>query len=229
MTEHWFYRLFGEEFGPVPLSDLRELAANGTLTGCDEVRPATISIWVPAKSVCELQDVYQATAIESDSSVANSASPAVDEWYYHQPDVNEVVVGPMTFEALLEQAKAGRLSADDEVKFGVDGKWRRAGSMGRLVAVLPYRSAPRNVQAAPKPAPVAAASLSISDLESDLEDAADDVVAVEEKVAAAQPAIERKTPQSRANASTKSSKGKKEESAAVKAKQKALEESKKPQ
>ena len=219
MSEHWFYRLFGEEFGPVPLSDLRELSANGTLTGDDEVRPATISIWVPAKSVCELQDVFQTTAIESDSRVANSESPAADEWYYQQPNVNEAVIGPMTFEALLEQAKAGRLSADDEVKFGVDGKWRRAGSMGRLVAVLPYRSAPRNVQAIPKPVPVAQA-LSIADLEDAPSEVAEESPN-DDEVVVNQPVMERKTPQPK----TKPSKGKKGPSVAAKAKQKALDES----
>ena len=220
MSEQWFYRLFGEEFGPVPLSDLRELAANGTLSGDDQVRPATISIWVPSKSVCELQDVYQTTAIESDSSVVNSTSPAADEWYYQQPSINAAVTGPMTFEALLEQAKSGRLSADDEVKFGVDGKWRRAGSMGRLVAVLPYRTAPRNIQAAPKPAPVIP-SLSIEDLEDAPSDAIEGAsLETEETDVADLSVIERKKTQPKAKAVL----GKKERPTSVKAKPKAQEE-----
>ena len=217
MSEQWFYRLFGEEFGPVLLSDLRELAANGTLSGDDQVRPATISIWVSSKSVCELQDIYQTTAIESDSSVVNSTSPAADEWYYQQPSINDAVTGPMTFEALLEQAKSGRLSADDEVKFGVDGKWRRAGSMGRLVAVLPYRSAPRNIQAAPKPTPVTPA-LSIDDLEDAPSDAIEEA-SLETDVADLS-VIERKKTQPKAKAVN----GKKERPTSVKGKPKAQEE-----
>jgi hypothetical protein len=46
--------------------------------------------------------------------------------------------GPLSFENLIELAKIGTITADDEVRMGLDGKWRRAGSIGRLVAVLPF-------------------------------------------------------------------------------------------
>ena len=142
MSEHWFYRVFGEEFGPVSLSDLRESAMNGTLSGDDEVRPEALSMWVPAKAVRELQEYYQ-DAVESSSTVSitmNTATAVSDEWYFRMTDDDGVEVGPLTFDALIELAKSGRLTSDDEVRLGVDSKWRRAGSMGRLVAVLPYQT-----------------------------------------------------------------------------------------
>lgn len=155
MSEHWFYRVFGEEFGPVSLSDLRESAMNGTLSGDDEVRPEALSMWVPAKAVRELQEYYQ-DSVESSSTVtstmnAAAAAPAIsDEWYYRMTDDDGVEVGPLTFDALIKLAKSGRLTSDDEVRLGVDSKWRRAGSMGRLVAVLPYQTRRRS-NAAPPP------------------------------------------------------------------------------
>ena len=54
MSENWYYRVFGEEFGPVSLNDLRESATNGTLSSDDEVRPEALTMWIPAKAVREL-------------------------------------------------------------------------------------------------------------------------------------------------------------------------------
>jgi hypothetical protein len=155
MSENWFYRVFGEEFGPVSLNDLHEFAANGTLSGDDEVRPEALSMWVPAKAVRELQEHYHGS-IKSASTVttamneAATAPAATDEWYYRMTGDEGVEVGPLTFDALIELAKSGRLTSDDEVRLGVDGKWRRAGSMGRLVAVLPYQTRRRRNDAPPE-------------------------------------------------------------------------------
>lgn len=143
MSENWFYRAFGEEFGPVTLSDLREFVSNGTLSGSDDVRPEALTMWVPARAVRELQDLYQAAVESTVTGAMNAAaaSPAVtDEWYYRFSDTLDTEVGPLTFDGIIELAKSGRLMADDEVRLGVDGKWRRAGNMGRLVAVLPYQT-----------------------------------------------------------------------------------------
>lgn len=156
MSEKWFYRVFGEEFGPVSFEDLRESATNGTLSGDDEVRPEALTMWVPAKAVRELQDLYQ-DPVESASTVttmmnaAAAAPEATDDWYYRIIDGDGAEVGPLAFDAIIELAKSGRLTSDDEVRLGVDNKWRRAGSMGRLVAVLPYQTRRRNPAPAPQP------------------------------------------------------------------------------
>src|SRR2546428_346889 len=118
MSESWFYRVFGEEFGPVSLSDLRDFATNGTLSGNDEVRPEMLTIWVPAKAIRELQDLYQG-AVEFPSNItsamnAAAASPsATDEWYYRLVNKRDTEIGPLSFEEIIEIAKSGRLMADD--------------------------------------------------------------------------------------------------------------------
>lgn len=194
MSEKWFYRVFGEEFGPVTFSDLRESAANGTLSGDDEVRPEALTMWVPAKAVRELQDLYQ-DAVESASTVTSTMNAAAavpeatDDWYYRIIDGDGAEIGPLTFDAIIELAKSGRLTSDDEVRFGVDNKWRRAGSMGRLVAVLPYQTRRRKLAPAPLPETQAdSLKAMIAALpETDSDESLPEVVSEE-------PVVERKTP-----------------------------------
>jgi hypothetical protein len=62
-----------------------------------------------------------------------------------------VEMGPIGFEEIVEFAQQGQLEANDEVRLGASGKWRRVGSIGRLVAVLPYHEpvTPQPVVAVP--------------------------------------------------------------------------------
>lgn len=210
MSENWFYRVFGEEFGPVSLNDLREFAANGTLSGDDEVRPEALSIWVPAKAVRELQEHYE-TPIESASTVTTTmndaaAAPAVaDEWYYRMTDDEGVEVGPLTFDALIELAKSGRLTSDDEVRLGVDSKWRRAGSMGRLVAVLPYQTRRRRNAAPPPETQVDSLKEMMATLPEVVSEDLPNEVSEEAlpEVVSEEPVVERKTPRPKSKLAAK--------------------------
>lgn len=155
MSEQWYYRMFGEEFGPVALEKLREMADHGTVGREDEVRSDRSTRWVPAGSVRELGlspgggGVEVATASDSDAVmnvVAQGERAGLDDWYCL---ANGHELGPLNFDELMKFARHEQLSADDEVKLGANGKWRRVGSIGRLMAVLPYRAAER---ATPRPA-----------------------------------------------------------------------------
>lgn len=159
MSEQWYYRMFGEEFGPVALEKLREMAAHGTV-GCeDEVRSDRSTRWVPAGSVRELGlgssggGVEVATASDSDAAmnvVAQGERAGLDDWYCL---ANGHELGPLNFDELMKFARHEQLSADDEVKLGANGKWRRVGSIGRLMAVLPFRAAePTKSRPAGRPA-----------------------------------------------------------------------------
>ena len=155
MSEQWYYRMFGEEFGPVALEKLREMADHGTIGCGDEVRSASSTRWVTAGSVKELGlsstggGLEVATASDSDAAlnvVAQGERAGLDDWYCL---ANGHELGPLNFDELLKFARHEQLSADDEVKLGANGKWRRVGSIGRLMAVLPYRAAERTT---PRPA-----------------------------------------------------------------------------
>lgn len=64
--------------------------------------------------------------------------PSEKEWYY---DVGGFEMGPVSFEDLIALAQSQQIAAEDRVKAGVDGKWRTVGSIGRLMAVLPFQKA----------------------------------------------------------------------------------------
>lgn len=62
----------------------------------------------------------------------------MDGWYYKDSGSE---LGPVSLEKLIELAKAHALTHDDEVRFGMKGQWRRVGSIGQLMAHLPYQPA----------------------------------------------------------------------------------------
>ena len=145
MSDQWFYRMFGEDFGPVPFEKLREMADKGTVGADDEVRSESSHRWVTAGSVDGLGLSSQsggaavATKGDSDTTIDVPTTQAgLDDWYC---TLHDKELGPLSFEELVKFARHDNLSADDEVKLGANGKWRRVGSIGRLVAVLPYRAA----------------------------------------------------------------------------------------
>ena len=146
MSDQWFYRVFGEEFGPMPLEKLKDLAASGTIQALDDVR-SNAGSWVPAVTIDELglstSERRSLTAVATPSSDFDVVVPAAtDEWYYQ---IGGKELGPVGFDQLLEFATQEQLGADDQVKLGAGGKWRRVGSIGRLVAALPYAAVEQTI------------------------------------------------------------------------------------
>ena len=138
MSSPWMYRAFGQEFGPFSLSELKELVAKGMVTADSEIHSPQ-SGWVEAAAVSELglQAIAAPellTAVGSDPDVSTRGA---DDWFYKVCGLEQ---GPVAFESLLTLARTEQLGAEDSVKLGADGKWRRAGSIGRLVAVLPFQA-----------------------------------------------------------------------------------------
>lgn len=149
MAEQWFYRMFGEEFGPVPFKKLKELTELGTISATDEIREASASSWVTAGEVESLGWNAAGNTTEAtiaDASISdfdlNTTKAGLDDWYRRLGDQE---FGPFNFDELMEYAKREHVSAEDEVKLGVNGKWRRVGSIGRLMAVLPYQSVEKRI------------------------------------------------------------------------------------
>ncbi|HEY4262794.1 MAG TPA: GYF domain-containing protein [Schlesneria sp.] len=141
MSEQWYYRIFGEQFGPIPLEGLKELAENGTIHAIDQVRSSSSGAWVDAASVEELSPSTSergnlaVATLTSDIEISTHQSFNNDEWFCLLGDHE---LGPLSFDELLQFAEQEQLRADDQVKLGSSGKWRRAGSIGRLMAALPY-------------------------------------------------------------------------------------------
>jgi hypothetical protein len=70
-----------------------------------------------------------------------------DQWIYRSLGRE---FGPLPFEIIVKLTKSGTITAETEIKLGTDGKWRVAGSIGRLVAVLPFTPTRQVVIARPK-------------------------------------------------------------------------------
>lgn len=177
MADQWYYRMFGQDFGPVSFNELKQLADLGSISPDDEVRQSSGANWTPASDVADLglsagQTKSAPTAIAELPAPGGAAG--ANDWYYM---FHGVEMGPIGFEEIVEFAQQGQLEANDEVRLGASGKWRRVGSIGRLVAVLPYHEpitptpppavvaprpvvkAPTPVQPEPAPAPVVEAAI----------------------------------------------------------------------
>ncbi len=158
--DSWYYKLFGDEFGPVTFDELIELAKDHVLSSDDEVRLGENGAWRRAGSMGQLMahmpsgahlpsgtgslsgynvtiptEVRSASASGSDGSQSKTDEAA--GWYYQA--LGELF-GPISFDDLVELAKNHTLSADDDVRFGENGAWRRAGSIGQLMAHLPFQA-----------------------------------------------------------------------------------------
>lgn len=144
MAQDWYYKLLGEETGPLTFRALRELAADGHLAPEDEVRSST-SQWKPAAEIPELfqaGDVDEpelATNLDLDMLLTSTSTPvktsskrqALDaakaaanapppRWYYKLLGQE---MGPATEEEILEQIQNGSLHHDDLIKDGPRGNW----------------------------------------------------------------------------------------------------------
>lgn len=146
MAQDWYYKLLGEETGPVTFAALRELVENGHLTAEDEVRTST-SGWkrvddVP--SLLEVGDVGEpelATDMDLDLLLAPSSSPQVKvsakrqgqraaiaaaaapvaQWYYKMLGHE---MGPTSEADLIQQIQAGSLHGEDLVRLRESGVWQ---------------------------------------------------------------------------------------------------------
>ncbi|MBI1346036.1 hypothetical protein GC163_07080 [bacterium] len=140
MEPLWYYRLFDTEFGPIDTPTLMDLHECGTLSDTDEVRAADSPQWIAyQKAMSPAVESSRATAVAAPSN----HSPDDELSWYYQTLGQEL--GPVSFNELRQLAEQGSLSADDEIKFGIDGKYRRVGSLGKLAACLPYASVPEKV------------------------------------------------------------------------------------
>jgi hypothetical protein len=145
----WYYRLFGQEFGPVPIDLLIQVIASGQLKPLDEVRADPNTTWVRVRD-------FLAGPAAADKNVASAPAPApeapaaADEWFCQSKNVGP---DPYTFAELLFHARQGLLEPNDQIRFGSQGAWRRAGSIGRLMAEFPFQ--PMSAASAPSPAPQA--------------------------------------------------------------------------
>ncbi len=146
MAQDWYYKLLGEETGPVSFAALRELVELGQIAADDEVRTSASS-WKLAECVPGLLDEGEAdepelaTDMDIDLLLAPSSSQPVKvsakrqgqraavaaaavpvaKWYYKMLGHE---MGPTSTEEMMQQIQDGSLHGEDLVRFGENGVWQ---------------------------------------------------------------------------------------------------------
>src|SRR6516165_7164523 len=72
MAEEWYYTTDGQQTGPVPVTALREMAANGSLKPTDLVWKEGMSQWAPASCT---RGLFPAPAVAPVEQVLPAARP----------------------------------------------------------------------------------------------------------------------------------------------------------
>lgn len=145
MSSEWYYQLFGEEFGPVTLEDLEDLVASETLAPTDLVRQGTSGGWKAVSSITRASSGGETPPTATVTIESDSVTPETG-WYYESLGCT---LGPITFDELAQHAESGELGPDDDVWMGQQGKRRRAGSIGRLMAAMPFQSSTVTIENRP--------------------------------------------------------------------------------
>lgn len=149
MSSEWYYQLFGEEFGPVTLEDLEELVASETLSPTDLVRQGTSGGWKAVSSITRASSGVETPTTATATFESDSVTPE-NGWFYESLGCT---LGPISIEELTQHAESGELGPDDDVWMGQDGKRRRAGSIGRLMAAMPFQSSTVTIENRPAAKP----------------------------------------------------------------------------
>jgi len=144
MAKNWYYRIVGEEFGPVDFDALFELARAGGLGPDDDVRPETADDWQPAATIVGLfpdeDDSSSGSELATSVSAAgsddlaslldsvtddtgtteSSSADARHQWFVQ---VFNQELGPLEFEAVARMAQDGELAPSDPVRCGMHAEW----------------------------------------------------------------------------------------------------------
>jgi hypothetical protein len=134
MSDQWFYRIKGQEFGPVALDLVRSLVASGTIAPDDEVRDSARSNWLLACAATELRDAVKPDFL--DSSVERRITR--DEWFCRGATGE---FGPLKLIDLIRLAADGELLPDEEIKAKADDYWKQVRTYQRLIQLLPFHDA----------------------------------------------------------------------------------------
>ena len=131
MSDQWFYRIYGQEFGPISLDLVRSLVFAGTIAPDDEVRHAARSNWILACAAAELRDAIKATP----GNLAVERRSVRDEWFCRGAAGD---YGPLNMMDLIQLAVDGELKPEEEIKSSTDDEWKQVRSIRRLIELLPF-------------------------------------------------------------------------------------------
>ena len=145
MADEWHYAKDGNQHGPVSASELKQLAASGTLATGDLVWKEGMDEWKPASKVKGLFFKSELTSPDSLQSVPAAAPPAlpqkpesaVENWHY---SIGGNQNGPVSFEELKRLAAADQLGPSDLIWREGDSDWQLASAVDGLLPDKPKTS-----------------------------------------------------------------------------------------
>ena len=163
----WYYRLLGEEFGPVSQQTLLELMHEGTLAQTDLVRASESTDWVEAAKIPAetqgtddiLNDLSQLSFQFEESGPGKSTRgkhSGMQQRVTGEADENDdeagppvtyfcqfsgQTLGPVSLETLIRMAELGRLEETDLVRQADEFLWQAASEYHELSAAFLLRAA----------------------------------------------------------------------------------------
>lgn len=115
----WYYRLLGEEFGPVEYSMIESLVEDGMLAEDDDVRDGANGAWKPLRSI-KTRSIK--TKTPQPAPIVDRRSQKINTEYFCETLGQEL--GPLEIGVVREMLTGGTLQATDRVKKGANGPWK---------------------------------------------------------------------------------------------------------
>lgn len=110
MSTQWYCRILHEEFGPIDLDELQDLALSGTLDRGDLVRRNTSDVWMAASKCLELRATFGKLAPLADSQPIRHAATSGE--------------GTARPEPASEETTSGRAVASQHVRLSISPRQR---------------------------------------------------------------------------------------------------------
>lgn len=151
MAEMYYYRILGQEFGPVGLDGLKKVVASGQLGLDDEYREESETDWQPVESFAELANVADGNVedeLPANSSLAESVPDRLRQFYCQS--IGQTL-GPMLMSDLMDMVRIKELGPRDKVRVGESGEWQDAAKLHELTGLFD-RDELEAIEEAPQPA-----------------------------------------------------------------------------
>jgi hypothetical protein len=129
MGDNWYGLVLGEEMGPLSWSDLRGMAARGSLGRQQRIKSGPEAEWVAAESVPGLFDNLE-DLIAAPRSASHDRAVA-QPWYC---ELLGTEFGPLPWDEIRGMADRGMVRPNSRVRQEGEQEWRRAAHVEGLIA-----------------------------------------------------------------------------------------------
>lgn len=136
MSDMYFYRILGQEFGPVVFDALKQVVTSGQLGLDDEFRLQSETNWRLVESHPELVAAANGESEEQrdePSGLADSVPERLRQCYCQSLGQT---LGPMLMSDLMEMVRIQEIGPRDKVRVGESGPWQDAADLHELTGLF---------------------------------------------------------------------------------------------